>query len=145
MNVTAAVVAVLKADASITGMVTPRLIYGGELGGGNEDERRWAVKQMPRAAIVVSGSGGGSLGPGARSYAPWGVRRLDIFAYGRMPYEADQLYEAVYSVITQLRQTVAAGTVIKNASVSGGPIQTRDPDTDWPYTLGIYDVSATES
>ena len=47
--------------------------------------------------------------------------------------------------MTQLRQTVAAGTVLKNASVSGGPIQTRDLDTDWPYTLGIYDVSATES
>ena len=51
----------------------------------------------------------------------------------------------MYSAMTQMWQTVAAGTVLKNASVSGGPIQTRDPDTDWPYTLGIYDVSATDA
>ena len=137
MNVTAAVVEVLRADASITALAGSR-VYGGELPNGE-------VQSMPRPAIVLRATGGGSLGPGARSYSPWRVNRLDIFCYGGTPYEGAELHDAVYSAMTQLWQTVAAGTVLKNASVSGGPIQTRDPDTDWPYTLGIYDVSATDA
>ena len=137
MNVTAAIAKVLRADASITALAGSR-VFGGELP--NRE-----VQSMPRPVVVLRATGGGSLGPGARSYAPWRVNRLDIFCYGRTPHEGSELHDAVYKAMTQLRQTVAADTVLKNASVSGGPVQTRDPDTDWPYTLGIYDVSATES
>ena len=32
---------------------------------------------------------------------------------------------------------------VKGAVVTGGPIPGRDSDTDWPFTLGVFDVSST--
>ena len=47
-------------------------------------------------------------------------------------------------VLKFLRRKVAASTVVHGVTVSGGPLTLRDPDTDWPYKLMVYDVNATE-
>ena len=98
-------------------------------------------QEMPQACVVVRGTGGGSLGPGARSRVPWNITRLDIQCFGSTPFEASQLHWAVYDVLTALERTVADDVILHDATVTGGPIDDRDPDTDWPYTLGVYDLS----
>ena len=36
-------------------------------------------------------------------------------------------------------------TLIYDATVTGGPINERDPDADWPFVLGVFDLSAAYS
>ena len=132
----AAVRSILLADSGVTGQVSTR-VYGDELPGSQN-------QQMPRKCVVLSYSGGGSLGPGARSYVPWGVTRMDVRSYGATPYEASQVRNAVHMVLKFLRRTVAASTVVHGVTVSGGPLTLRDPDTGWPHKLMVYDVNAIE-
>ena len=134
MNPLAAIVALLRADTDVAALVGTR-VFGGEL-------PQSQASAMPRHAVVLTLSGGGSLGPGANSYVPWTVNRMDMRCYGRDPLEAWTLYEAVDAVMRNLRRETSASTLIHDATISGGPISNRDNDTDWPYVLSVYDVSA---
>ena len=135
MNAVAMLIAILRADVAVADLVQAR-VFGAEL-------PREEVGHMPRPAIVIAASGGGSLGPGARSYVPWVVTRVDVQCYGAAPYGAFEVHSAVYEVMTQLRRTTIDTTVLKDAVVAGGPIQSRDTNTDWPFVLGVYDVSTS--
>ena len=151
MNAAPAIIRILLDAPGVQALVGDR-VYGAEL-------PEFEAQSMPRMTVVVTPSGGAALGPGARSYARWVTTRLDVFSYGKDPLQAIQVYDAVYEVLTQLTQTggellpdgsfdyarraVLPTTVVKGAVVTGGPISTRDPDTDWPYCLGIYEVSVT--
>ena len=66
----AALVAYLRGDAEVAALVVGR-VYGAEL-------PPQEAAQMPRKAVVVAASGGGSTGPGARSYLPVGLVRAPI-------------------------------------------------------------------
>ena len=107
-------------------------------------------RSILRNAIIVTPSGGGSLGPGARSYAPWRVNRLDIFCCGKTPADAAHVHGIVEEIMTGMEQTVicVADTVLKSAVISGGPLPGWIPQAsnstgpDWPYMLGIYEVHA---
>ena len=121
-------------------------VDGGEL-------PRECVNKQPQEWVVVRPSGGASIGPGARSYAPWVNSRMDIRCYGQTPFLSYRVYDAVYKVMVELeRRTIgdvdvgedAQETItISGAVVTGGPIPGRDPDSDWPFTLGVFDVSST--
>ena len=63
-------------------------VDGGEL---PRDE----VNKQPKEWVVVRASGGASIGPGARSYAPWVNTRMDIRCYGNTPFLSYQVYQAV--------------------------------------------------
>ena len=134
MNITAAIVEILRDDPAVQAIVAAR-VFAPELPRDEVDQTR--------ALVVVSPSGGGSLGPGARSYVKWVVNRMDVTCYGSTPYEASQLYQATYDCLTSLRQTVAQDTIVKNVSVSGGPIYDRISENAKPWVLGVFDVSAT--
>ena len=106
------------------------------------------IADMPQRVIVLRASGGGSTGPGARSRLRWTNTRLDIFCYGKTPAEAFELYALVEETLRDMDQRRSplvnkVDTVVKDAIVSGGPIQQRDLDTDWPYVMGVFDVAAT--
>ena len=133
-NPLAAVVQMLLDDLNISQLCGNR-VYGSEL-------PRNQAKEQPRAALVLRPSGGGSIGPGARSWTPWTVMRLDVTAYGKDPDEAINVHWAAYRAFTDLERTVIANCILHNAVVTGGPITGRDGDTDWPFVLGVYDVSA---
>jgi hypothetical protein len=129
-----------------------------------DDQRVWAMEipqfclehpdcreaqHMPRACVVVSRSGGASIGPGARSFSRWRNSRFDVFTYGATTYEAEMLQSAVYETLTQLgsndqrdRLRMFHGTVLKAAVVTGGPLPGRDADGDWPYQMTVFDVSS---
>ena len=133
-NPLAAIRTVLLADAKVAQMTGGR-VFVPEL-------PRKEAQEMPRACVVVRGTGGSSLGPGARSRVPWTITRLDIQSFGKWPYDANQLHWAVYDVMTSLARTEADDIILHDATCTGGPIDDRDADADWPFTLGVYDLSS---
>ena len=91
----------------------------------------------------MENAGGGSTGPGARSYLPWRNVRVNVKSYGATPWEAHQLDALVYAFMTGLDDRFAQDTWVRSATVAGGPLPLRDPDTDWPYVLSVFDVGAS--
>ena len=91
-----AIVQMLLADPDVAAIVDDS-IYGEEL---DKDRNQ----RMPLPALVINHAGGGSLGPGARSRAPWVVTRLDVQAYGKDRSEADRLHWVVYLRLTTLQR-----------------------------------------
>ena len=144
MSAVTATVAVLLADSGISAVAGAR-VWGMEIPRDCTEHEApcTEARHMPRACIVVKPSGGAGTGQGARSYAPWHVRRFDVFAYAETPNDANSLAEQVYDFMTQLRQILAAGTLLKDAVAVAGPIPNRDPDTDWPYAMSVFEVSST--
>lgn len=114
------------------------------------------AQQQARAAIVITESGGGTIGPGAESYADWENTRMDILCFGKDPYEASNLQRTVTVVLKRMERTVVRWTfkvngvstqmetVLVDATITGGPISGRDPDTDWPFCFASYNVSSYE-
>ena len=133
-----AAVDVLLFDTAVAALCRDR-VYGGELPKGEAGQLSKVVIDGP--AISVRDSGGGSIGQGARGYAPWATVRFDITSYGKTPAEARQVYWAVYHAMTLLERRVLRQCILHSASVTGGPIGGRDPDTGWPTELGVYDMS----
>ena len=134
-----AAVDVLLFDTKVSRIVDDR-VYGGELPKREAGQLSKVVIDGP--AIVVRGSGGGSIGQGARGYSPWTTVRLDITSYGKFPEEAMRTHWAVYQALTGLERRVLRRCILHNATVTGGPIEGRDGDTGWPTVLGVYDLSA---
>ena len=134
MNVTAQIVGLLQREDRIDRLVHGR-VFGAEL---PESE----VNRMPRMCVVISAMGGADAGAGARSDTPWTRNRFDIRCYAPSPFEADVLHNAVYRVMNGFEPFEDDGVIVRDAVVSGGPLPGRDMATDWPYTLGVYAVSA---
>ena len=138
MNLNAAVIQILKEADEVKQMVGER-VFGTEL----PDDQ---AQDMPRPCIVVSAAGGAGSGPGARSRANWVANRLDCKCYGPTPYQSELLHNEVFRVMHKLERTVIDDIAIMDAVVAGGPLPGRDGDANsWPYTLGVYSVSAIYS
>ena len=144
MQPLAATIAVLRKDPSIS-QLTGDWIFAPRLPKrpGSDELEDYVAEAMPRHCLVVKRAGGGSLGPGARGYHDWRVSRLEVFSYGTTPYDADLLDAQVHDFFTNLTQRVEGDTILRDAVVSGGPIDLLDPDTHWPYVLSVYDLSAS--
>ena len=127
-----AVVEYLKADGDIVALVGTR-VFGIELPETETDN-------MPRKAIVVKQSGG----DGSRGYLEHSTPRMDVFCYGETPYQARTVRREVYDVLKQLIRTVTDSTLIHSISPEGGPLDLRDPDTQWPVVFESYQVFAAE-
>lgn len=129
-DVIAALVALLKADGGVSAIVGARA-YGGELPPAES-------RSMPRGAIVVAASGGPSLTAG--SYAEHDTQRVDVFAYGRTPFEADALRRAAFEALRPVRRSVWAGVLIHWIKSAGGFSAARDPDAAWPRAFQSFQV-----
>lgn len=126
----AAVVELLKADAGTAAIAGTR-VFGGEL---PADE----AANMPRAAIVVAASGGTSLT--AKSFAEFDTARVDLFAYGATPREAEQLADTAALALRRARRKVWAGTLIHWINPAGGSAGARDPDAAWPRVFRSFQL-----
>ena len=133
-NPLAAARIILIADPEVARLTSGR-VYAPEL-----PEKQ--AQEMSRPCIVLRNTGGGSLGPGARSRAPWTNTRLDVQSFGKTPSEASEIHWAVHEVLIALERTVVDDTVVNDVVVTGGPINSRDADTDWPFALGIFDLAS---
>jgi hypothetical protein len=123
----AALVAYLKADAGVAALVGTR-IFGLELPAAE-------ASAMPRKAVVLQASGGAPLVGG---YLEHTAQRIDAFAYGETPYEAERVRRAVFDSLKQLRRAVAASTLIHWVEDAGGFSTQRDPDGGWPVSFQSF-------
>jgi len=131
-----AVVDFLLNDAGVVDLVSTR-VYFAEL-------PRADTKLAPRAAVVVSASGGGGTGAGDRSFIPLTKMRMDVRAYAATPYACWAIHLAVLDALKNLSRAVETATLLHCATVTGGPLQLRDGDLDWPLVLSVYDVIVAE-
>ena len=129
------VIEILEADTPLTDLVSTR-IFGAEL-------PRAEVDSMKRKCVVVKYSGSPG-GPGSADYTRLFEFRVDVLSYGETPFEADKVRRAVYVVFKELSRKAQSSTLFHRAVHSGGPIQVRDNDTDWPFVFDSFDVLAAE-
>lgn len=120
----------LKADAGVAAIAADR-VYGGELPASE-------AKNMPRAAVVISGSGGISLTAG--SYVEHDTARVDAFAYGVTQHEATLVLAAVALAMRRIRRKVSEGVLIHWAQPAGGSTGGRDPALAWPRAFQSFQV-----
>lgn len=129
-----AVLAVLAGDSRVDALVSGR-VFGGEL-------PAQQVAAMPQPAIVIRGSGGvAALGGGDLPIVP---QRLDLYAYGAEPYDARMLYATAHLALKAVHQRVVNGTRLYWCQPAGGPLDLRDPDREWPYTLSAWQILVSD-
>lgn len=121
---------------------------------GVADGRVYGVKipdretaHMPRKAVTVRGSGGGVTNAGG--YMPTGDQRLDIKCFGADPWEAGYVDRQVAAVLHQWRRQLVSVTtpdgddlelIVGSFIHTGGANELTDPDTDWPFSLSVWQV-----
>jgi hypothetical protein len=131
----AALIRFLKADADTAAMAGTK-VYGGEL----PDAQ---VQGMGQACIVLRKTGG-SLMPISASYVEVSDVRVDAYAYGSTPLQADRLYRCLAGALKQMRSNNQGRTRLYWARPAGGPISLREQDTEWPLTLSTWQVMWSE-
>lgn len=126
----AALVALLKEQAGVSALVGTR-VFGEEIPAEEAPE-------MPRAALVVTKSGGPSLT--GRSTADHDVQRIDLFAYGATPFEAGRVMGHASLALRRVRRSVWADVLIHSIDSAGGATNARDPDAAWPRAFQSFQV-----
>lgn len=124
-----ALIAVATADSD-TAALAGAHIYGGELPAA-------VTKDMPLNALVLQPSGGPAPVAG---YANVAKQRIDLFAYGATPFEADQLRRCAARAFRQLRRSIHADVLIHWIDPAGGYFAARDPDATWPRAFQSFSV-----
>ena len=130
-----AICSLIRDETSLTAIHEGR-VFGIEL---PESE----AQSMPRLAVVISHSGGLSLGQGARSTVPIVTSRMDVKSFGATPVDCSNLHWNIHHYLVNLKRVLIADSLIHSIVVSGGTLPLRDPDTDWPYFLASYDIIAS--
>ena len=129
----AAIVALLKADAGVSALVSTR-VFGEEL-------PQAQAADMPRKGVVIRSAGGVSPVGGTLRHTG---RRVDAICWGETPYEAGRINRAVFCALKEVRReriALDAGAVlihwIEDAS---GPLSLRDADTSWPAVTQSFQI-----
>lgn len=96
---------------------------------------------MPVGCIVVKRNGVAS-GIGASDRIEWTRARIDVFAYGRTDYEAEQVGLSAHHALKRFNggSVVGDGVLVRTITHTAGPIQIEDPDTGWPALIYTYEV-----
>lgn len=113
-------------------------VYGDEL----PDADDLLPSEMPFKCVVIHDAGIGSL-VGRASMLPIGSTRKDIKCYGETPAEAREVWNACYTELKNMIRTTAAGVRLYSAVV-GAPTAMREPEEDWPFVFGSFDLLAAE-
>lgn len=131
-NLIAALVSLLKADATVLALSGGR-VFGGEL---PEAE----AANMPRAAVVITPSGGLP----ERGVDFLTRPRIDVRSYGATQREGYALDQAVNAYLKHNLRKSATNTLVHAVSPESGPFLLRDADAKWPLTFRTYIVLAAE-
>jgi len=119
-------------DADVLTLAGVR-VYAGEL-------PKTEASAMPRQAVVVTLAGGA----GPASDVPIMQIVIDVTCYGATGLQATSLYLATRAALRTLRRDLAADSLLHSAVELSGPMELRDPDTDWPLTWSSWRVIASE-
>lgn len=138
VDVIPALISFLKADAAVAALVGTR-VFGAEVPAGE-------TASQPRKAIILRQGGGTS----EDSYLPLGIPRIDLHAHGETPYEARRVRRAAHTALKALQREVITGVtdgdvLLHHLNASGGPVDLRFPETDWPVVIESWDVMFAET
>ncbi len=122
----------LLSDAGILALAGVR-VYAGEL-------PKADATLMPRYALVASLAGGG----GPASDVPIMRVTIDVTCYGATGLQATTLYLAAREALRTLRRELVSESLLHSAVELSGPLELRDPDTEWPFTFSSWRVVAGE-
>jgi len=137
VDVLAGLIEFLLADSALYALAEQR-VFGAEVPASE-------AGKMPRQAVVARFAGGGASAPGASDWTEHCNFRVDFFCYGETPIKAEEVRRAVHTAIKNLARYVTGGDVLlHSATLSGGPIFLRDPDTDWPLVFESWLLYAAE-
>lgn len=129
-DVIAALVALQKAEPDVAAIAGAH-VYGVEL-------PAKITKDMPLSALVIVPSGGSSMTGG--SFVEHDRQRIDLFAYGATPFEADLLRRKASLAFRRVRRSVHAGVLIHAIEPAGGFFSARDPDAAWPRAFQSFQI-----
>lgn len=129
-----ALIAYLKTDSDLQALAGTR-IFGGELPDAEN-------ASMPRSSVVLRHAGSPNVY--GTAYQEFGDTRIEIRTYGATVYKGTELARIVAGRLKNMRRNVQAGTILHWATSSGGMMQLRDPDAEWPFTLTTWQVLAAE-
>ena len=130
VDITAGIVAFLKADSGVSALTDGR-VFGVEVPGSE-------ASAMPRKAVVARPSGGASFASG--SFVEHETQRLDILAYGETVFEAERLRRAVFDAIRAKRRGKVGATLIHWIDPAGGWATQREADVSWPVAFQSVNV-----
>jgi len=106
---------------------------------GIPSDEAW-IKAMPVKCVVLVPTGGAqNPGIGYTTRA-----NVEAVCYGESDYEAYRLERAVSEALKTLNREVVGGVLLHNATLVGGPIQARDPETLWPAMRRQFSIRADE-
>lgn len=128
----AAVRAYLLGITELTALVGQR-VYVPELPGAD-------ATAMPRAAVVLSESGG----PGDLTYGHLSVQRMDVRSYGPTFIEAWHVHAVVHRALKAIRRVRVGACLIHVVTVETGVLRLREPEVNWPLALRVYQVKSAE-
>lgn len=123
----------LLSNAGVAGHVGTR-VWGEEVPQSETDN-------MPRKGVLIRRAGGYVLGVG---YIEIGDPRFDIYAYGGSPFDAGQVFQSLYIPLKQMRRNIQGPALLHWARPAGGPVAMRDPDTEWPMVLSVWQILGAE-
>lgn len=126
---------ILAADGTLSALVSDR-VFGGDL-------PRSETGSMPERSLVVKYSGSPG-GPGSADNLELVEFRVDVLCYGPTFFEADRVRRAVYPIFKTLSRAVQSSMLFHRALHSGGPIQAREQETDWPFFMDSWDILSAQ-
>lgn len=130
----------LAADPYIAALTTPQgstspRVYAGEL-------EAKQTQGMPIPTVLIRPAGG--LQVHGNAYQDFGDKRIDVYSYGSTPRAANDVWRVVHPALKHLGRELVNGCLLHWARPGGGPLALRDPDTDWPFTLSVWQVLSAE-
>ena len=128
--VVGALIALLSADAAVAADAAGYM-FGGEI-------PESVSPEMPRRAIVLAKSGGPSLTGASFSMAD--TQRVDLFAYGATPHEAEQLLTLAAFAFREARRQERGGVLIHWINPAGGQTGGRTSGLAWPRAFQSFQV-----
>lgn len=131
-DVLQAVVTFALQSSTLGGLCSGR-IYGYQLPASS-------AEGMPINTVVISRSGGAaSLG-----YLQQSNTRIDVKCYGATQAEAAAIYYAIHDEFKQMQRQRVGNCLLNSFTVEGGPMDSIEPQVEWPMVIGVYRVYASE-
>ena len=135
VNYLAGLRALLLADAALVARVGNR-VYGLEF-----PRASVATNAMPLDSIVLNPSGGLD----ARSYVQITRPRIDVWAYGPTASDAMWTLLAAHDALKYVKNATHGSVRIYGANQISGPVNLREPETEWPLVISSWEVLVNEA
>jgi hypothetical protein len=124
------IVALLKGDAGLDALTAGR-IYGVEI-----DEADLGPDKTPARKVIVCRLNGAV----SNASVPFTEYRVSLRCYGESWIEAYRVWSTVADFLKVARPARVGSAYFQRARPGTGPFEYVDPDLEWPYLIGEWQV-----